>query len=54
MIISVIPYQSNDGQEAAVEITTDKDGKATFTVTGSNAYCYSNCILRWKQPRMGY
>ncbi|WP_394235045.1 S-layer homology domain-containing protein [Niallia oryzisoli] len=33
---SVIPYQSTDGEEAAAEIRTDKDGKATFTVTGTN------------------
>ncbi len=32
----VIPYQSKDGQEAAAEIKTNKDGKATFTVTGTN------------------
>ena len=34
---SVIPYQSNNGQEAAAQIRTDKDGKATFTITGTNA-----------------
>jgi hypothetical protein len=32
-----IPYQSDDGQEAEVKIKTDKNGKATFTITGSNA-----------------
>ena len=34
---SVIPYQSNNGQEAGAQIRTDKDGKATFTITGTNA-----------------
>ena len=34
---SVIPYQSNDGHEAEVKIKTDKNGKATFTITGTNA-----------------
>lgn len=32
----VTPYQSTDGEEAEVKIKTDKDGKATFTVTGTN------------------
>lgn len=31
-----VPYQANDGTEAVVEITTDQDGEATFTVTGAN------------------
>lgn len=35
--ISVIPYQANDGTERTLVVTTDKDGKATFTVTGDNA-----------------
>lgn len=34
---SNIPYQSNDGSKAEVKIYTDKNGKATFTITGSNA-----------------
>ena len=34
---NVIPFQANDGQEAAAEIKTDKFGKATFTITGTNA-----------------
>ena len=34
---SNIPYQSDDGHEAEVKIVTDKNGKATFTITGSNA-----------------
>ena len=34
---TVTPYQSKDGQEAVVKIKTNKDGKATFTVTGTNA-----------------
>ena len=33
----MIPYQANDGQEAAAEIVTDKNGVATFTITGTNA-----------------
>ena len=33
---AVIPYQANDGQEREVEIVTDKNGVATFEVTGSN------------------
>ena len=34
---STIPYQSDDGKEAVIKIYTDRNGKATFTVTGSNA-----------------
>ena len=34
---NVIPFQANDGQEAAAEIKTDRFGKATFTITGTNA-----------------
>ncbi|MBB6446073.1 S-layer homology domain-containing protein [Bacillus benzoevorans] len=34
---SNIPYQSDDGQKAEVKIKTDKNGKAVFTITGSNA-----------------
>ena len=34
---STIPYQSNDGHEAEIHIVTDKNGKATFTITGTNA-----------------
>ena len=34
---SKIPYQSNDGHEAEIHVVTDKNGKATFTITGSNA-----------------
>lgn len=34
---SNIPYQSDDGFEAEVKIKTDKNGKATFTITGTNA-----------------
>ena len=34
---STIPYQSKDGHESAIYIFTDKNGKATFTITGSNA-----------------
>ncbi|MBB6446074.1 S-layer homology domain-containing protein [Bacillus benzoevorans] len=33
---AVTPYQANDGQEREVEIVTDKNGVATFEVTGSN------------------
>ena len=33
---SVIPYQSNNGEENPAEIKTDRNGKATFTLTGSN------------------
>jgi len=33
---AVTPYQANDGQEVEVQVTTDKDGVATFEVTGSN------------------
>ena len=34
---SVIPFQSDDGHEAVIKIYTDKNGRATFTITGSNA-----------------
>ena len=34
---STIPYQSKDGHESTIYIFTDKNGKATFTITGSNA-----------------
>ena len=34
---STIPYQSNDGHKAEIHIVTDKNGKATFTITGTNA-----------------
>ena len=34
---SVIPYQSTDGEEAVAQIKTDKNGIATFTLTGTNA-----------------
>ena len=37
MVIQRIPYQSDDGYEAEIKIYTDKNGKATFTITGSNA-----------------
>jgi hypothetical protein len=33
---AVTPYQANDGQEREIEIQTDKNGVATFEVTGSN------------------
>ena len=33
---SIVPYQANDNTEALAQITTDKDGEATFTVTGTN------------------
>ena len=32
----VVPYQSTDGKEEEAVIRTDKNGKATFTVTGTN------------------
>ena len=34
---STIPYQANDGHEAEIHVVTDKNGKATFTITGTNA-----------------
>lgn len=32
-----IPFQSDDGNQSVIKIYTDKNGKATFTITGSNA-----------------
>ena len=34
---SKIPYQSDDGNQSVIKIYTDRNGKATFTITGSNA-----------------
>ncbi|WP_338449653.1 S-layer homology domain-containing protein [Niallia oryzisoli] len=33
----VIPYQEKQGQEAVAQIKTDKNGVATFTISGTNA-----------------
>ena len=51
---SVIPYQSTDGEEAVAQIKTDKNGIATFHSYWYKRNGYSNRILRWKLPRMGY
>ena len=54
MVISTIPYQSNDGHEAEIHIVTDKNGKATFTITGTNATVTPIVFYRWKQSGVGY